>query len=67
MYGLIAGLHTFEFQPSKLTPGCTTFVQWESFTGAGTWLMSEWLVGGGIKKYFVGFNEDLKVEAEKKT
>jgi hypothetical protein len=60
----IAGLHTFEFQPSKVTEGGTTFVQKEEFEGALSFLMQGWLVGRPLLKGYNGFNADLKKRVE---
>ncbi|KAM0805807.1 hypothetical protein BDR22DRAFT_829375 [Usnea florida] len=65
-YHLFRGVHTFRFSPSVSTPGSTTFVQEESFTGVLAWVMAErGPIGRKVRGMFEGFNQDLKVEAEK--
>jgi len=65
-YHLFRGIHTFRFSPSENTPGATTFVQEESFTGFFSWVMAEeGPVGGRVKGMFEGFNRDLKEAVEK--
>jgi len=65
------GEHRFKFEPSKTTPGHTTFIHEENFTGAMTWMMN-----GGMASKMVGlekstregfekFNADLKAWCEK--
>jgi hypothetical protein len=64
--GVFNGEHSFSFEPSKTTPGGTTFTQREDFTGAFSFVMGESFVAqkvgypaktrAGWKKY----NEDLK-------
>jgi hypothetical protein len=63
--GLFTGEHQFRFEPSKITPGGTTFVQAEKFSGILTFMIAE---GTGFwkstKEGFEGFNEDLKKRCE---
>ena len=66
VYHVVAGLHTFEFKPSINTPGGTTFIQKEEYSGPLAFLMSPSLVGKKIMGQFNKFNEDLKLRAEKK-
>ncbi|KAI1301101.1 hypothetical protein F5Y03DRAFT_408048 [Xylaria venustula] len=60
--GLVIGEHSFRFEESKITPGCTTFVNSEAFTG----LLSR--ISGGSHKGpspgFEKFNQSLKLKAE---
>ncbi|KAI1347301.1 hypothetical protein F5Y01DRAFT_318846 [Xylaria sp. FL0043] len=60
--GLMNGEHSFRFEESKITPGSTTFVNSEAFTG----ILSK--LSGGSKKSsssgFEKFNESLKQRAE---
>jgi hypothetical protein len=56
----VTGLHTFEFQPSKVTEGGTTFVQREEFEGLMSFLLQSWLLGRPLVKGYNGFNADLK-------
>ncbi|PVI06025.1 hypothetical protein DM02DRAFT_668007 [Periconia macrospinosa] len=66
LYGLFDGKHSFIFEESKVTPGGTTFVNKEEFTGLLTWFVREG--SGGAEKAKVGFeafNEDVKREAER--
>lgn len=65
--GIIAGLHGFRFEQSTTSPGSTTFIQDEEFSGAGWFLMNEWLLGGGLVKEFEKFNQDLKARVEQQS
>ncbi|KAE8441471.1 hypothetical protein EG329_004927 [Mollisiaceae sp. DMI_Dod_QoI] len=64
--GLFKGDHYFRFQPSKSSPGNTTFVHEENFTGALSFLAGEnfaakWIgAPDNMRKNFTVFNEDLK-------
>jgi hypothetical protein len=70
---IFTGEHIFRFEPSKTTPGGTTFSQEESFTGALGFLMGDNFIGravgiseksrAGWKKY----NQDLKAWCEGST
>lgn len=64
VYGLVAGLHTFEFNPSTTTPGGTTFIQKEEYSGLLAFLMTPSLLGKKIKGQFERFNADLKGRVE---
>jgi hypothetical protein len=59
--GLFTGEHTFRFENSKTTPGGTTMVQSEKFSGVLSFLVAD---GTGFAKTtregFEGFNADLK-------
>jgi len=59
---IFSGDHSFEFQPSSTTPGGTTFINKEVFTGLLSFVMG--LMGDGTSKGFEGFNRDLKARAE---
>jgi hypothetical protein len=64
-YGLLIGTHTFRFEPSTTTPGATTFVQDEEFTG----VLSILFFGGSAMRkktqnQFDTFNSDLKAWVE---
>lgn len=64
---IFTGDHVFEFQPSKKTPGATTLVQYEDFSGLLSFTMkTEKRSGADNHKGFVAFNEDVKKEAERK-
>ncbi|CAI6263601.1 unnamed protein product [Periconia digitata] len=66
LYGLFDGQHEFYFKESETTPGGTTLVQEEHFTGALTYFVREGSSGGvQTKTNFGVFNEDLKREAER--
>ncbi|KAL1603541.1 hypothetical protein SLS60_005129 [Paraconiothyrium brasiliense] len=57
--GVLVGTHYFEFQASKVTPGHTTFVNREDFSG---WFFA-WNFSDGTRKAGPGFdvlNRDLK-------
>ncbi|KAI0509702.1 hypothetical protein F5B22DRAFT_615696 [Xylaria bambusicola] len=59
--GLLKAEHTFRFEDSKITPGWTTFINSETFTG----FLS--LLGGshdGSSPGFEKFNQSLKQRAE---
>ncbi|EPS35502.1 hypothetical protein H072_11072 [Dactylellina haptotyla CBS 200.50] len=66
LLGTFNGEHRFRFEPSTTTPGGTTFIHEEIFTGALSLLMGENLAAraAGLKKTtkegFEGFNVDLK-------
>ncbi|KAK5633314.1 hypothetical protein RRF57_009028 [Xylaria bambusicola] len=60
--GLLKAEHTFRFEESKVTPGATTFVNSEAFTG-----FLSLLSGGshdGSSPGFEKFNQSLKQRAE---
>jgi hypothetical protein len=63
--GLFTGEHQFRFGPSARTPGATTLVQAETFSGVLAFLIAE---GTGFwtktKEGFEGFNADLKARCE---
>jgi hypothetical protein len=64
--GLFSGDHSFHFEPSEITPGGTTFVQNENFSGLIGGIIGENIIGNAIglraktKAGFEGFNEDFK-------
>jgi len=60
----VSGLHTFSFTPSNVTPGGTTFVHKEVYSGGISFLMQPWLLGNQIKCQFEKFNADLKKKVE---
>lgn len=66
MYGLLNAIHIFNFQPSSTSPGNTTFVHEEVFSGLLAFLMGDGIVARWVglaektRKGFVGYNEDLK-------
>lgn len=63
--GLFNGDHYFKFTPSTKTPGGTTFVQGEDFSGILTFLMAEWSsFRASTVKGFEAFNQDLKKRCE---
>ena len=64
VYGVVAGLHTFEFEPSRSIPGGTTFIQKEEYTGLLSFLMAPSLAGKKIMGQFDKFNVDLKTRVE---
>jgi hypothetical protein len=59
------GKHTFSFEPSTTTPGGTTFVQDEEFTGILSILFCE---GSAMRKKtqsnFETYNSDIKARVE---
>jgi hypothetical protein len=63
--GLFTGEHQFRFEPSARTPGGTTFVQAEEFSGLLSFMIAEgtrfWK---STKAGFDGFNADLKARCE---
>lgn len=63
--GIFTGDHVFEFQPSKTTPGSTTFVQYEDFTGLLSFTMkAEKKSGAQNLEGFNAVNRDLKAKVE---
>ncbi|KAI1195869.1 hypothetical protein F5X97DRAFT_306973 [Nemania serpens] len=63
--GLLLAEHSFRFEPSTITPGHTTFVNSEEFSGALTYLT--YLTGkphGESSPGFELFNKSLKERAE---
>jgi hypothetical protein len=66
MFGLLNAIHIFNFQPSTTSPGNTTFVHEEEFSGLLAFIMGEGLLARWVglrettRKAFVGYNEDLK-------
>ena len=70
--GVFVGQHSFRFEPSKITPGGTTFVQEENFSGVLTFPMGKNPVAkliGLRKKTKAGwdaFNVDFKKWVEEK-
>ncbi|KAI1116745.1 hypothetical protein F5Y14DRAFT_54180 [Nemania sp. NC0429] len=64
--GLLLAEHSFRFEPSQTTPGHTTFVNSEEFSGALTYLT--YLTGskhqGESSPGFEMFNKSLKARAE---
>jgi hypothetical protein len=60
----IAGLHTFSFEPSKITKDGTTFTQMEENSKGLSFLMQPWLLGRPIKTQFEEYNKDLKRRAD---
>ncbi|KAK3716795.1 hypothetical protein LTR37_006145 [Vermiconidia calcicola] len=60
---LLCGDHYFRFEPSKTTPGGTTFTQGEDFSGVLSFLMGM-SMGQKSEQGFGGFNEDLKKRVE---
>jgi hypothetical protein len=67
---LFTGEHSFSFRPSKISPGHTTFVQQEKFSGALSWIMGEGILARQIgmtemtKKNWDKYNRDFKVWCE---
>lgn len=67
MYGLFDAQHEFHFAPSETTPGGTTLLQKEDFTGMLTYFMREGSqLGTQFKTNFEGFNKELKKEVERR-
>jgi hypothetical protein len=63
--GLFTGEHCFRFEPSKITPGGTTFVQSEKFSGVLSFLIAEGTAfAKQTREGFEGFNGDLKKKCE---
>ena len=64
LLGIFVGDHSFRFEPSKTTPGSTTFVHSEEFHGALVTLLKIFPQGTKQKDGFDGFNRDLKRRVE---
>ena len=64
LWPLFVGEHSFKFEPSKTTPGSTTFIDSEEFTGGLPWVMSPLYKGPQPSKQFDKFNEQLKQRVE---
>ena len=63
---VFTGDHAFEFQPSKVTPGSTTLLQYEDFSGLLSFMMRPASkMGTDNLNSFGAFNDDIKKEAEK--
>ena len=60
---IFTGDHAFRWEPSKTSPGGTTFVNEENFSGLMSFLMMP-MFGYGPTKNFEAFNEDLKKKVE---
>ncbi|KAK6076989.1 activator of hsp90 ATPase 1 family protein [Seiridium cupressi] len=66
LYGVFSGHHEFYWTPSTKTPGGTTFLQKETFTGLLAFLMGPgWSPSKSTIANWDGFNADLKKEAER--
>ncbi|KAK0703084.1 hypothetical protein B0T26DRAFT_729782 [Lasiosphaeria miniovina] len=66
LYGLLLGTHQFHFTPSEQTPGGTTLVHKEDFSGAIAFMFrSGWSAAKSTGGNFEQFNQDLKAAAEK--
>lgn len=63
MFGLIAGLHSFHFEPAN-DGSSTLFKQTELFTGAISFMMSPSLLGRKMLGQYNQFNKELKARAE---
>ena len=61
--GVFSGEHEFQFKPSTTTPGGTTLIHAEDFSGALSFLM-KMSFGTKTGTGFEGFNNDLKRKAE---
>ena len=61
---IFTGDHRFQFKASEITPGGTTFMNSEQFSGLFSPLMSEWAMGGSTKKAFEALCEHLKKRVE---
>ncbi|KAK4912634.1 hypothetical protein LTR66_017269 [Elasticomyces elasticus] len=63
---IFTGQHKFYFANSQATPGGTTFVQQETFSGLLAFLMGEgWSMRTSTIKGWRAFDESLKRECEK--
>ncbi|VUC36566.1 unnamed protein product, partial [Clonostachys rosea] len=63
----LTGKRHFYFNPSKVNPGATTFVQEEHFTGAMTHMFGAWTKKNPQMIFWDAFNAALKREVEKST
>jgi hypothetical protein len=63
--GLMSGVHQFHFQPSQETPGGTTLVHKEDFSGMLSFVTKEnWKLGAQAKADMEEFNHDIKGATE---
>jgi hypothetical protein len=63
--GLFTGEHSFRFEPSKETPGSTTFVHSEKFSGILSFMIAPGTsFANKTVKGFEDFNKDLKANVE---
>ncbi|KAF2660417.1 hypothetical protein K491DRAFT_589303 [Lophiostoma macrostomum CBS 122681] len=68
---VFTGEHIFTFEPSKTTPGGTTFSQEETFSGMLSFMMGEGFLGNQLgmkektKTGWEKYNADLKAACEK--
>lgn len=66
MLGTFNGNHAFHFTESKVTPGATTFIQEEQFSGLLAFTIGDGVVGNSLglrektRTGFEGFNRDFK-------
>ena len=63
-YYLFGGHHFFRFEPSKTTPGGTTFTQGEDFTGLFSFAAGLPGMEAKARPGLEAFNNDLKRRAE---
>lgn len=64
---IFRGDHAFAFTPSAVTPGHTTLVQGEEFTGLLAFTQGQsWSMGRSTKANFEAFNRDIKARVEGK-
>jgi hypothetical protein len=65
LWPIFVGDHAWHFKPSAATPGGTTLVQEENFTGLMSFTMKEGSSGEvKTKANFAKFNADIKKKAE---
>ncbi|KAH8726415.1 hypothetical protein GQ44DRAFT_705599 [Phaeosphaeriaceae sp. PMI808] len=65
--GAFAGTHYFQYFESHITPGGTTFVHGEDYSGWMCWLFGESVLGLGRRKViamYQNFSKDVKTRAE---
>jgi hypothetical protein len=65
---IFSGDHSFHFNPSQITPGHTTFVHAEDFSGMLSFLVGPtWSMGKSTRVNYEKFNAELKARVEGKS
>ncbi|KAG7562738.1 hypothetical protein FFLO_01799 [Filobasidium floriforme] len=65
---IFSGDHSFQFNPSQSTPGHTTFVHGEDFSGMLSFLVGPtWSMGKSTRDNYEKYNVELKARVEGKS